>query len=134
MITIYHGVRPALPQAACRVRLEDGGPAGSDRNWRENPLFIAGRDSAGYTVCCLVHGRHRGLYRRALAGTAALFGLSVRWVDTDALLWQEMGQNFFRFITLLLYNYFPGLQTGWVERSVDRWIGLRVLTEREERR
>ncbi len=89
MIIIYHGRRPYLPLLACALHL--GLPQGAEpflpgdlqRNWRAAPLHIAGKDGGGGIVGCLVHGRHRGLYMRTLAGMAGLFGLSLAWVDLD---------------------------------------------------
>jgi hypothetical protein len=134
MITIYHGIRPALPQAACNIHLGGRLPAGLLRNWRANPLWVAGKDTGGNTVCCLVHGCHHGLYRRALAGIASLFGITVRWVDTDALLWKELKNDFSGFVTLMLFTYFPGMTGRGTRRSIDHWIGSRVLDQQEERR
>lgn len=89
MIIIYHGRRPYLPLLACALHL--GLPHGAEpflpdaaRNaWPAAPLVVAGTDQGGATVCCLVHGRHRGLYWRALAGMGAVFGLSIAWIDLD---------------------------------------------------
>jgi len=134
MITIYHGVRPALPQEACCQRLGCEGPPSQSWNWRASPLWVAGKASGGDTVCCLVHGRYHGLYRRALEGIASLFGISVSWVNTDALLWQEFENDFAGFLSLMLFNYFPEIPGGRVRRSIDLWIRLRVLNQQEERR
>ncbi len=134
MITIYHGVRPSLPQAVCHARLNRLGPADLPWDWRENPLRVAGKDTAGDTVCCLAHGRHQGLYRRALAGVTALFGVAVSWVDVDALRWREMDRDLSGFLTLMLFNYFPWLPGERFRRSIDEWIAAQVLTGQEERR
>lgn len=85
MIVIYHGSRPYLPLLACALHLGLDREAEPflPRDWRRTPFSVVGRDGGGATVCCLVHGRHRGLYRRALAGLGGVFGLSLAWVDTD---------------------------------------------------
>ncbi len=89
MIIIYHGRRPYLPLLACALHLglrqgaEPFLPGALRRDWRAAPLHIAGKDGEGAIVGCLVHGRHRGLYLRTLAGMAGLFGLSLAWVDLD---------------------------------------------------
>lgn len=129
MITIYHAVRPSIPQAVCCAHLGLWDPLVSEWNWRASPLWVAGQDSSGGTVCCLAHGRYRGLYQRALNGIAALFQLTVRWVDTDDIVWQELERNRATFLTLLLYNYFPKMAGKPVRRSVERWIGQQVLKQ-----
>jgi hypothetical protein len=89
MIIIYHSRRPYLPVLACALHLgllrgaEPFLPGGLRHDWRAAPLLVAGNDREGAKVCCLVHGRHRGLYWRALAGMAAIFGLSLACVDLD---------------------------------------------------
>jgi hypothetical protein len=89
MIIIYHGRRPYPPLLACALHLgllsgaEPFLPGGLRRDWRAAPLLVAGADRGGATVCCLVHGRHGGLYRRALIGMAAVFGLSLAFIDLD---------------------------------------------------
>lgn len=89
MNIIYHAKRPYLPLMACALHLgldneaEPFLPANLERDWRTEPLLVAGRDGAGVTVCCLAHGRHRELYRRTLAGMAGIFSFSLAWVDLD---------------------------------------------------
>ncbi len=89
MNIIYHAKRPYLPLLACALHLglnneaEPFLPAGQRRDWRTEPLLVAGSDSDGATVCCLAHGRHGGLYRRTLAGMAGIFSFSLAWVDLD---------------------------------------------------
>lgn len=85
MIVVYHAKRPYLAQLACSLHLGLAREAEPflPRDWRLAPLLVAGRDSTGAAVCCLAHGRHSGLYRRALAGFATIFGLSLAWVDVD---------------------------------------------------
>ncbi|MDT8901200.1 hypothetical protein [Anaeroselena agilis] len=89
MNVIYHARRPFLPQLACALHLgleneaEPFLPESRAHDWQAEPLLIAGPDATGATVCCLAHGRYRGLYRRALAGMAGIFTFSLAWVDLD---------------------------------------------------
>ncbi|MDR7865362.1 MAG: hypothetical protein RIN56_01015 [Sporomusaceae bacterium] len=89
MNIIYHAKRPYLPLLACALHLgldneaEPFLPANLQRDWRTEPLLVAGRDGAGACICCLAHGRHSGLYRRTLAGMAGIFSFSLAWVDLD---------------------------------------------------
>jgi len=89
MNIIYHAKRPYLPLLACALHLgldneaEPFLPANHKHDWRTKPLLVAGGDSNGATVYCLAHGRHRGLYRRTLAGMAGIFSFSLAWVDLD---------------------------------------------------
>jgi hypothetical protein len=89
MNIIYHSKRPYLPLLACALHLglthgaEPFLPGLENHNWRAQPLLVAGRDDTGALVCCLVHGRHHGLYRRTLAGMAGIFSFSLAWVDLD---------------------------------------------------
>jgi hypothetical protein len=134
VITIYHGVRPALPQAACCVHLgSPRDPAGPLPDWRTSPLWVAGKDAGGNTICCLVHGRHHGLYQRALTGIADIFGFKVRWVDTDALALRELSTDIAGFLTLMLFSFFPAMPGGRMRRSIDLWLGKQVLYQQEER-
>lgn len=89
MNIIYHARRPYLPLLACALHLgldnkaEPFLPAELRRDWRTEPLLVVGRDRAGAAVCCLAHGRYRGLYRRTFVGMAGIFSLSLAWVDLD---------------------------------------------------
>lgn len=89
MNIIYHAKRPYLPLLACALHLgldneaEPFLPANLERDWRTEPLFVAGSDVAGDCICCLAHGRHSGLYRRTLTGMAGIFSFSLAWVDLD---------------------------------------------------
>jgi hypothetical protein len=81
-------------------------PAGLQNDWQASPLLVAGNDRGGATICCLVHGRHRGLYWRALAGMGAIFGLSLAWVDLDRLI---AGGDAFTRAKILLSDRWPGI-------------------------
>ena len=90
MLIIYHGRRPYLPLLACATHLgldisgaENFLPAALKDDWRAKPLRVIGKDSSGATVLCLIHGRHRSLYRRAIGGVAVLSGIPVRWSSID---------------------------------------------------
>jgi hypothetical protein len=125
MITVYHGARPLLPLMACArhigLETEDGfSRQGTLPDWRINPLFPAGLDSAGNTVYCLVHGRHRGLYLRALEGTAALFGLAPRFVDVDRFILAQAGQNVKLLPAALIARYVPALLLPAWRRQLNK--------------
>ncbi|MDR3563902.1 MAG: hypothetical protein P4N59_21045 [Negativicutes bacterium] len=132
MITIYHGMRPNLPLAACSRHL--GRPVRADGwVWRENPLWVAGSDDGGM-VCCLVHGRHQSLYRRALAGTGEIFGIATSWVNTDQLVWQTFPCKLSIYCTLLLFDVLPEKIGCYFRPTVDNLIDKWLYHEQEGRR
>jgi len=112
MIIIYHGRRPYLPLLACALHLglhrgaEPFLPAYLKHDWRAVPFIVAGADRNGAAVCCLVRGRYGGLYWRALAGVAAIFGLSIAWVDVEKRL---AGMNFLSWTVFQLISRWPAL-------------------------
>lgn len=134
MMTVYHGAKPFLPLIACARHIGAGdSPADSLSNrsegqdWRKNPLFPAGLDAGGNTVYCLVHGRHRGLYLRALEGTAAIFGLTMRFVDVDRFIMAQVGQNVGLLPAALAARYAPALLFPAWRGKINKTIATKLI-------
>lgn len=89
MLIIYHGRRPYLPLLACAVHLgldsraDTFLPGALEFDWRARPLRLMGTDASGASVLCLIHGRHHGLYRRAVAGLTEIFAIPAALLCVD---------------------------------------------------
>lgn len=133
MITIYHGIRPWFPVLACCRHL--GIKSDTERlkgwNWRIQPLRFIGYDQNGGAVCCLVHGRYQELYKRALQGIAAIFGLAVSWVDIEYLLCRQSRNRFLTYVGLPLARYMPSLCGGWLHKPINELVDAYLLIQQE---
>lgn len=133
MIIVYNGSRPYLPLLACSLHfgLTTGAEAflqrGLQWDWRREPLYIIGKDRAGNSVGCLVHGRHQAIYRRALTGTGAIFGLELACPDLDRLLADP----------LVRLKACAAQHSKWCERrfreQLARLVSSQLRSEEEER-
>ncbi|HMM21337.1 MAG TPA: hypothetical protein PKA10_11395 [Selenomonadales bacterium] len=138
MIIVYHSARFYLPLLACALHLglsyeaEDFFRAG----WAEEtgkPLRVMGRDDGGNIVCSLIHGRHGGLYKRALEGAADVFELSCRCIRVEDLLTvRRTGRNLAlsRLIACHLPHFLGPAQRRAIARALDR----QLKRQREEGR
>jgi hypothetical protein len=134
MNIIYHAKRPFLPLLACALHLgldneaEPFLPATQERDWRAAPLMVAGSDDAGVIVCCLAHGRHRGLYRRTLAGMAGIFSFSLAWVDLDR---EIAGRDPVARLCVLLADRWPNVFGQRLRPRIIAALRPSLLTRRE---
>lgn len=132
-ITVYHGAKPYFPLLACCQHLgylRDSDPVvmtGSDWNWHNNPLCILGPDKNGAVVCCMVHGRYGGLYRRSIEGAAAIFGLTVNCIDVDDLLFRQVQSNVSALAGYMLVKYLPGVFGQRFRKTLNELIEPHLL-------
>jgi hypothetical protein len=128
MIHIYHAARAYWPLLAGLQHLgyiKDKDPRKQLPGcwkWQINPLYTIGRDETGNLVCCLVHGRHGGLYRRAIDGITAIFGMQVHCVDVDQLLFTYYGQNIISWFNALLAQYMPRQFGKQYRKTIEEFV------------
>jgi hypothetical protein len=138
MITLYHGKKPYIPLLAAYTHLAVKDAAckidnGLDLNWRQQPLFFAGKDKYDGSVGCLVHGSHQALYCRAVNGIAAVFGFEVRCLDADKLFTSILPKSLNSKFLLLLASHIPVLMRPADKRRL-REVFENYLKIQEEQR
>jgi hypothetical protein len=140
MITIYHGRRPYGPLIACLVHLRRSQKfelSVYDKltaDWRKKPFITIGLDDKGNAICCLSHGAYRCLYRRALAGMAAVFGLDMVFCDIDYLLYQKLNNTRFMLAFVVIASYIPRLLGGIASRIMINILIPAIISNQEELR
>ncbi|MBP2653551.1 MAG: hypothetical protein H6Q73_1120 [Firmicutes bacterium] len=140
MITIYHGRRQYWPLIACLVHLmhntnfELSVYEKLSADWWKKSFIAMGSDDKGNAVCCLAHGAYRCLYRRALAGMAAVFGLDIVFCDIDYLLYQKLNNTRFMLAFVVIASYLPRFLWKITSRIIISTLIPAIICNQEELR
>lgn len=134
MIVIYHGAKLYLPLMACCLHLDAQALFGNylEKDWRQMPFQVVGNDEAGNTICCLVHGRYRGVYRRAIMGTGRSFGVKLRCIDIESMVLRSSRRDILKSMGLKLAGFLPGVAGECYRQEVSAVLLPYLQTGRGE--